>query len=119
MWPCWTKAGDGASHLSTQDRGHCFDTLEKGGTFRRRTTEAASSLSVTQNSGDPRFSCLGGGPSVLRRSGSRESIHTLIRRRVLPIQHRVSGSILCPLIVIQTARFSRVDFNSNVGLTGL
>src|SRR5262250_2140311 len=27
-------------------------TLEEGGTFRRRTTEATSSLSVAQNSGD-------------------------------------------------------------------
>ena len=29
-----------------------FDTLEAGGTFRRRTTEAASRLSVAQSSGD-------------------------------------------------------------------
>src|SRR5439155_21465961 len=43
---------DGASDLSSKDRGHCFDTLEEGGTFRRRTTEATSSLSVAQNSGD-------------------------------------------------------------------
>jgi transposase len=32
-----------------KDCGHGFDTLEKGGTFRRRTTEAASSLSVAQS----------------------------------------------------------------------
>ncbi len=43
---------DGASDIGTQDCGHCFDTLEEGGTFRRRTTEAASRLSVAQNSGD-------------------------------------------------------------------
>src|SRR5437899_3316067 len=46
------EARDGASDLSPKDRGHCFDTLEEGGTFRRRTTEAASSLSVAQNAGD-------------------------------------------------------------------
>src|SRR5439155_834237 len=40
------EAGDGAPDISTQDRGHRFDTLEEGGTFRRRTTEATSSLSV-------------------------------------------------------------------------
>src|SRR6202030_4486131 len=45
------EARDGASDLSPQDRGHCFDTLEEGGTFRRGTTEAASSLSVAQSSG--------------------------------------------------------------------
>jgi hypothetical protein len=41
--------------LARKIAAHCSDTLEEGGTFRRRTTEAASSLSVTQNSGDPRF----------------------------------------------------------------
>jgi hypothetical protein len=40
------EAGDGASDASAQDRGHYLDTLEKGGTFRRRTTEDASSLSI-------------------------------------------------------------------------
>src|SRR5205807_8372615 len=40
------EAGDGASDTGAQDRGHYFDTLEKGGTFRRRTTEDASSLSI-------------------------------------------------------------------------
>src|SRR5437870_6731252 len=39
-----------------------------------------------------------GWPSVLRCSGSRESIHALIRHLVCcGMQHRVSGSILCPL----------------------
>jgi hypothetical protein len=32
--------------ILARDRGHYFDTLEKGGTFRRRTTEDASSLSI-------------------------------------------------------------------------
>jgi len=70
------EARDGTSNASTEDRGHCFDTLEKGGTFRPRTTEDASSLSAAQNSScSPRSSYLVGGQSVLRRSGSRESIH--------------------------------------------
>jgi DMSO/TMAO reductase YedYZ heme-binding membrane subunit len=30
-----------------QDRGHNFDTLEEGGTFRPRTTENASRLSIS------------------------------------------------------------------------
>src|SRR6266851_409340 len=88
---------DGTSHVSAEDRGHCLDTLEKGGTFRRRTTEDASSLSVAQNSRGSQVFMPGGGPSVLRRSGSRESIHTLIRRSCTVMQYRVSGSILCPL----------------------
>jgi hypothetical protein len=33
-------------------RGYYFDTLEEGGTFRRRTTKKASSLSIEQNPGD-------------------------------------------------------------------
>ena len=40
------EAGDGASDTGAQDRGHYLNTLEKGGTFRRRTTEDASSLSI-------------------------------------------------------------------------
>ena len=32
--------------LARKIAGHCFNTLEKGGTFRRRTTEDASSLSI-------------------------------------------------------------------------
>src|SRR6266853_6403726 len=40
------EAGDGASDTGAQDRGHYVDTLEEGGTFRRRTTEDASSLSI-------------------------------------------------------------------------
>jgi hypothetical protein len=46
---------DGGKLVMTQDPGHCLDTLEKGGTFRHRTTESASRLSVTQNSGIPGF----------------------------------------------------------------
>ncbi len=47
-----------------------LDTLEEGGTFRRRTIENASRLSMEQNPGDlPRFSCLGGGQSVLAMLG--------------------------------------------------
>jgi transposase len=46
------EARDGAPDVSAKDRGHCFDTLEEGGTFRGRTTEATSSLSVAQNAGD-------------------------------------------------------------------
>jgi hypothetical protein len=34
------EARDGASDSSPQDRGHCFDTLEEGGTFRRGTTDS-------------------------------------------------------------------------------
>ena len=63
------EARDGASDLSPKDRGHCFDTLEKGGTFRRRTTEATSSLSVAQSSGVSQVSRLGGDPSVLAMLG--------------------------------------------------
>jgi hypothetical protein len=41
-----------------------------GRTLRRRTTENASSLSIEQNPGDlSRFSCLGGGRSVLAMLG--------------------------------------------------
>jgi len=40
------EAGDGSADAGTQERGHYFDTLEKGGTFRRRTTEDASRLSI-------------------------------------------------------------------------
>jgi transposase len=40
------EAGDGASDTGAQDCGHYLNTLEKGGTFRRRTTENASSLSI-------------------------------------------------------------------------
>ena len=71
---------------------------KKGGTFRRRTTEAASSLSVAQNSGDlPGFM-----PRWLAhrfcdaRVRGRVSIHSL-GAPCAARQHRVSGSILCPL----------------------
>src|ERR1700687_1707456 len=40
------------SDAGAQDRGHYFDTLEERRTFRRRTTENASSLSIEQNPGD-------------------------------------------------------------------
>ena len=40
------EGGDGSPDTGAQDRGHYFDTLEEGGTFRRRTTENASSLSI-------------------------------------------------------------------------
>ena len=40
------EAGDGSSDAGAQDRGHHFDTLEEGRTFRRRTTESASRLSI-------------------------------------------------------------------------
>jgi transposase len=40
------EAGDGASDTGAQDRGHYVNTLEEGGTFRHRTTEDASSLSI-------------------------------------------------------------------------
>ena len=43
------EAGDGSSHARTQDRSHYVDTLEEGRTFRRRTFESASSLSVKEN----------------------------------------------------------------------
>jgi transposase len=39
-------ARDGTFDPGTQNRGHYFDTLEERSTFRRRTTENASSLSV-------------------------------------------------------------------------
>ena len=45
-------ARNGRSDTGTQDRSHYFDTLEKRRTFRRRTTESASSLSISQNPGD-------------------------------------------------------------------
>src|SRR5205809_2647122 len=40
------EAGDGSSDTGAQNRGHYFDTLEGRKTFRRRTTENASSLSI-------------------------------------------------------------------------
>ena len=40
------EAGDGSSDAGAQNRGHYFDTLEGRKTFRRRTTENASSLSI-------------------------------------------------------------------------
>ncbi len=40
------EAGDGSPDTGAQDRGHYVDTLEEGGTFRRRTTENASRLSI-------------------------------------------------------------------------
>ena len=66
------EARDGASDVSAKDRGHCFDTLEQGGTFRRRTTEAASSLSVAQNSDGlpdcmPRWGCICSANAALSR----------------------------------------------------
>src|SRR6266550_9286461 len=65
--------------------------------FRRPTTEAASSLSISENPGDPP----GLGAAVVanrfvRCSGSRESIHSLLRRSCTVMQYRVSGSILWP-----------------------
>ena len=80
------EAGDGASDLSPKDRGHCFDTLEEGGTFRRRTTEAASSLSVcTERRWSSQVSRLGGDPSVLAMLGfeGEYPCHSL-GARVLP-----------------------------------
>jgi hypothetical protein len=47
--PKGDEAGDGSSDPGAQDRGHHFDALEEGRTFRRRTTENASSLSIEQN----------------------------------------------------------------------
>src|ERR1700751_4619706 len=47
------EAGYGSPHACTQDRGHHVDTLEKRRTFRRRTSEIASSLSVYRNQAGP------------------------------------------------------------------
>src|SRR5258705_9908511 len=77
------EAGDGASDAGAQDRGHYFDTLEERSTFRRTTTENASSLSIEQNPGDlPGFHASVVAHRFVRCSGSRESIHSLIRRSV-------------------------------------
>jgi len=54
------EARDGASDVSTKDRGDCFDTLEQRATSRRGTTEAASSLSVAQTQMVSQIACLGG-----------------------------------------------------------
>src|SRR5579872_5317636 len=93
-----SEARDGAPDLSPKDRRHCFDTLEEGGTFRRRTTEATSSLSVAQNSGDlpglhARWWPIGSSDARVR---GRVSMHSL-GAPCAAVQHRVSGSILCPL----------------------
>ena len=40
------EAEFGTTHLGAQDCRHHFDRLEEGGTFRRRTSETTSSLSV-------------------------------------------------------------------------
>ena len=77
------EAGDGSSDAGAQDRGHYFDPLEERRTFRRRTTENASRLSVEQNPRDlPGFHASVVAKRFLRCSGSRESIDTLIRRSV-------------------------------------
>src|SRR5215469_17052277 len=47
------EAGYGSPHAGTQDRGHYVDTLEKRRTFRHRTSEIASSLSVYRNQASP------------------------------------------------------------------
>jgi hypothetical protein len=47
------EAGYGSPHSGTQDRGHHVDTLEKRRTFRRRTSEIVSSLSVDRNQASP------------------------------------------------------------------
>src|SRR5208282_4782867 len=45
----------------------------------------------------PRFHASVVANRFVRCSGSRESIHSLIRRSCTVMQYRVSGSILCPL----------------------
>ncbi len=68
------NAFNGSSHAGAQDRSDYFDSLEERRTFRRRTTETASSLSVWPRAhpwGHPWRWSVG----FLRRSGSRVSIH--------------------------------------------
>src|ERR1700740_874270 len=85
---CWTtagflrriagqgnEAGYGSPHARTQDRGHYVDTLEERRTFRRRTSEIASSLSVYRNRAGPGLLTPWLANRFLRRSGSRESIN--------------------------------------------
>src|SRR6516165_8602662 len=78
------EAGDGSSHLGSQDRGDHFDRLEERSAFRRRTPETTSRLSVSgPESASSWRSCGGGDPSgSLRRGGSRESIRRLARPSV-------------------------------------
>ena len=63
------QAGYGSPHAGTQDRGHYVSTLEKRRTFRRRTSEIASSLSVYRNQAGPRFTYPMASQSVLATLG--------------------------------------------------
>ena len=72
------EANDGASHPGAQDRGHHFDRLEERSSFRRRTSETTSSLSVCGESIPDSSRAMAGWFS--RRSGSRVSIHNPVRR---------------------------------------
>ena len=69
------EAGNGSPHARTQDRGHHVDTLEERRTFRRRTSEIASSLSVYRNQANPGLLTRWLANRFLRRSGSRVSIN--------------------------------------------
>src|SRR6201997_5684274 len=65
------EAGHGSPYARTQDRGHHVDTLEERRTFRRRTSEIASSLSVCRNQANPGLLTRWLAHRFLRRSGSR------------------------------------------------
>jgi hypothetical protein len=66
------EAGYGSPYAGAQDRGHYVDTLEKWRTFRRRTSEIASGLSVYRNQVGPGLLTRWLANPFLRRSGSRE-----------------------------------------------
>src|SRR3979490_652613 len=63
------EAGYGSPHAGTQDRGDYVNTLEKRRTFRRRTSEIASSLSVYRNQAGPRFTYPMASQAVLATRG--------------------------------------------------
>ena len=63
------EANDGAPHPGAQDRGHHFDRLEERSTFRRRTFETTSSLSVSHRALSISGFISGGGQSVLETLG--------------------------------------------------
>src|SRR4029077_20225421 len=78
-------AGDGSHHLGAKDSGDHSHRLEERSTFRRGTTETASSLSVSDKESVP---SLGDHPLavasrvLLETLGSRESIYSEVRRFV-------------------------------------
>src|ERR1019366_3281492 len=76
------EASDGSPHLGAKDCGDHSNRLEERSTFRRGTTETASSLSVSDQESvpSPWGSSLAVASRVLLETlGSRTSIHGKVR----------------------------------------